>query len=436
MNIIMYRLKRRFSLPSQVQKWLILLFVAAAGLRFLLYPIQTTDYQEFFWPWYNFLQVHGGFTALKYSFSNYNLPYLYLLALATYLPLPGLIAIKTISILFDGLLAFFAYRILRLKYSKPSLIPSIGALVLLFAPTIIDNSAAWGQCDAIYTSLCLGCLYFLLKDRPGWACSFLGLAFSFKLQTIFFLPVSLLLLMRKGFQLCYLLLIPAIFLFLLFPAFLVGRPFDSMLTIYLGQMNSGGLGGTGSVLQAGSSSVSSHYPPLTLNAPSFYQWFPVDAPEAWKWLGIILAGLFILFIGFLFWKSKVPLTPGVLLKLTLTFALAIPFLLPEMHERYFYIADVVSIITAFYFARAFYRAIVIQCCSFISYIPFLHTQIVSLAVIAIVVLIITLIATTDLILTLYPVLLKQDPPVKPDPPVLASAIPGVSRSVTVSELDE
>jgi Gpi18-like mannosyltransferase len=32
-------------------------------------------------------------------------------------------------------------------------------------------------------------LIFHFKERPAWACIFFGLAISFKLQAIFFLPV-------------------------------------------------------------------------------------------------------------------------------------------------------------------------------------------------------------------------------------------------------
>lgn len=77
----------------------------------------------------------------------------------------------------------------------------------------------------------------------------------------------------------------------------------------------------------------------------------------------------VVLVGLLIVKSKKQLTSAMLLKVTLVFALAIPFLLPEMHERYFYLADVVSIIYAFYFPRYFYIAVIIQLCSLLSYAP-------------------------------------------------------------------
>ena len=142
---------------------------------------------------------------------------------------------------------------------------------------------------------------------------------------------------------------------------------------------------------------------MTLNAPSFYQWLPANAPDYWKWIGILLAVIFIVLVGILILKSKQQLTPAILLKVTLVFALAIPFLLPEMHERYFYLADVVSIIYAFYFPRLFYIPVVVQLSSLLSYAPyFLNIQIVNLAYVAFAVLVITILTLADLVRTLYP----------------------------------
>ena len=71
------------------------------------------------------------------------------------------------------------------------------------------NSAAWGQCDSIYAAFCLGSLYFLLRGRTWWACVFFGLALSFKLQAIFFLPALLIVLVVNRQRLLALLAVPA-----------------------------------------------------------------------------------------------------------------------------------------------------------------------------------------------------------------------------------
>jgi Gpi18-like mannosyltransferase len=427
------------------------MFVLALVLRIALYPIKTSDYTIFVSQWYDFIKTHRGFAALKYNFANYNVPYLYLLALCTYLPIPQLIAIKTLSVVFDGVLGLFTYLIVRLRY-RPVYAALLGALVIVWAPTIIINSSAWGQCDAIYAAFCLGSLYFLLKERPAWACVFFALALSFKLQAIFFSPVLLILPLKRKLALKHLVLIPLIFLLMLVPAFLAGRDAQSLLTIYIGQITSSGAGGAGPFqgtnvgrfnggargqfngtpagqfggqppvpsqgagrrqfnggapgpFQGGGfgRNSNSSFTSLTANAPSFYQWLPANASASWKWLGIFLAAIFISFVGVAFVASKQRLTSTHLLKGALAFAVAIPFLLPYMHERYFYLADVLSIVSAFYVPRTFYVAIGVQLCSLLSYAPYLiNTQVIELRYVAVAVLVLTFITSVDLVLALYP----------------------------------
>ena len=223
-------------------RWAVLGICIAAGLavRASVYHVQTDDYKYFVSRWYEFLARNGGFHALKYDLSNYNPPYLYLLTIATYIPLSELAAIKTVSVVFDVVLAAFAFLIFRLKYPRAT-IPVVGALVVFLAPTVIVNGAAWGQCDAIYTAFCLGSLYFLLTDRPAWAAIFFGLACSFKLQAVFFAPVLILLLLRgKRSALC-LLLVPVTCAVLLLPAIVAGRDVQSLLHIYVDQVKTGGM---------------------------------------------------------------------------------------------------------------------------------------------------------------------------------------------------
>ncbi len=451
----MLALKRPFSpaLHITLRIVFVLLFLAAVVLRVSLYSVQTSDYTFFLSSWYDFIKSNGGFAAFKSSFSNYNVPYLYLLALTTYLPISKLIAIKTLSVLFDAVLALFTYLLLNLRY-KNSYLPIIGTLVVLFAPTIFINSAAWGQADATYAAFCLGSLYFLLKERPGWACVFFALAISFKLQAVFFAPVLFVLLVKRRLPLKYLILIPLIFLLLLVPAFIAGRSATSLLSIYPAQVSTGGVGGgaaggfsggsgrfsggTGSFPGGGTGRFtggtgggtgrfnggtggfrggpsgggfggrSSSFSSFTYNAPSFYQWLPANAAGYWKWIGIILAGLVVVAVTALVWASKQKFTSSLLIKMTLLFALAIPFLLPEMHERYFYLADVISILYAFYFPRYFFVPIIVQLCSLLSYAPyFLNRQIVGLSYVAVAELVISVIVFTDLVLTLYPDLRKK-----------------------------
>jgi Gpi18-like mannosyltransferase len=51
--------------------------------------------------------------------------------------------------------------------------------------------------------------------------------------------------------------------------------------------------------------------------------------------------------------------------------LLVPFVLPHMHERYFYAADMLTIVLAFFRPRWAFVAVLVQVVSFLSYWPFL-----------------------------------------------------------------
>src|SRR2546429_9926306 len=76
-------------------------------------------------------------------------------------------------------------------------------------------------------------------------------------------------------------------------------------------------------------------------------------------------------LNFVVRASRIKITNNIMIRLALVFVLVMPFLLPEMHERYFYLADVISLIYIFYFSDYFYVAVLIQISSLISYIPHL-----------------------------------------------------------------
>jgi hypothetical protein len=159
-----------------------------------------------------------------------------------------MVAIKSISVIFDLLLAVFTYKIIRRLRPASRWEPVIGTGLVLALPTVVMNSGAWGQCDSIYVSLCVGSLYFLISDRPWPASALFGLAFAFKLQAIFFLPVLAAVLIINRQRIRSLLAAPAMFAAALLPAMLAGRGLLSQLAVYPAQISNGSGapgGGTG-----------------------------------------------------------------------------------------------------------------------------------------------------------------------------------------------
>ncbi len=173
-----------------------LVVAVALAVRIPLFGFQTGDFTGYVKVWYFYIAQHGGFAALGGHFSDYNEPYLYLVAALSYLPVSPLVGVKVISVCFDLASAYFGYRITRLRYPK-GVAPVCAAVALLLLPTVVVNSSLWGQADALYAAPCLAAVNYLLRRRGWLACGAVGLALSFKLQAVFIVPVLLLAVLKR-----------------------------------------------------------------------------------------------------------------------------------------------------------------------------------------------------------------------------------------------
>jgi Gpi18-like mannosyltransferase len=336
--------------PYEHQLVIIITIIFALIARFRGFHFMSYDMGFVLTGWYNYIIEHGGFPAFKNWFYNYNPPYLYLLLLATYIfkPFSPVVAIKLVSIIFDFLAAFFAYKLVDLQYPKSR--KSLFAFIfILYAPTVVSNSAYWGQCDMIYTSLILGCLYYLLKRKNTLACFYFGLALSLKLQAMFFAPVVFILLLKRYIKWYLALIIPLVNYLLLLPVYFAGRPMIELLTIYIGQTQT------------------DEY--LTIFAPTFYQWISNEYFYIWSNLGLVLAGLITLVFSIIVARIKFKITPNIMIQISLISVIIVPFFLPKMHERYFFLADVISIIFAVYNPKYWFIPILIILSSLLCYYP-------------------------------------------------------------------
>ena len=162
-------------------------------------------------------------------------------------------AVKLPSIFCDFICAWYVYRIVRLKYEKGP-IPIFAFLAILFAPTVILNSAVWGQADSIFTAALVAFLFYLLKKQPWLACIAFGIAFSIKLQSIYLAPLLMVLFFKKVISWKHLLTIPAVYFIAIIPAWVAGRPLMELLTVYVDQVQG--------------------VPGLFHNAPNLYTWLP------------------------------------------------------------------------------------------------------------------------------------------------------------------
>ena len=189
-----------------------------------------------------------------------------------------------------------------------------------------------------------------------------------------FCSLSLPLYIKNRIKIYHLLLIPVSYLVLSILSLIVGRPLKDILLIYVNQ--------------------SSEYTALTSNAPSIYQWFTSKLFSNRALIGNIGIVLTLLVVFIIFYVSikyiKIIKYENVI-ELALLFTTIVPFLLPRMHERYFFMADVISLLYAFCFPRKFHIAIIIPFVSLVCYFPFLYRTSTSFILAASIVLFIVII---------------------------------------------
>ena len=329
------------------------LFVASAclvlafGLRAASMNHQTADYTQFLAVWVQHFRDTGGFAGIASYRGNYNIPYLYFLALFSMSRVPDLYLIKLLSVFFDVVLAWGCLRLVGFfrRSDALRLAAFLGALLL---PTVLLNGAYWGQCDGIYVAFAVWALYYALRGKGVRSMILLALSFSFKLQAVFFLPVYLLFLLGGRIRFRHLFVFPAAYLVIVLPAVLLGKPLLETLTLYFDQAGSIGSG-------------------LNYNSPSVFALLHPADTQLYSALGIVAAFCFLFCVYAAFLGKRGSISDEALLTTALLFSIAVPFLLPHMHDRYFYGADVLSFAAALILPRL---APVPVLCSFASLIAY------------------------------------------------------------------
>ena len=215
----------------------LIISVLGTWIRFQGRTLISGDMSFYLLPWYDQMTEQGFFT-LKNQVGEYNILYQELMALMTYIPWKPMYMIKVLSIAFDYLLAFavadFACKIKREKRDS-AIFQAVYAIVLLLPPVVL-NSAYWGQCDSIFSFFAVLSLINLYEEKYNRSFIYLGIAFAFKLQTIFIFPFYVCLYFyKKKFSISKFLL--AIFVFWLtgLPVYLLGRNLLDAFGIYLWQ---------------------------------------------------------------------------------------------------------------------------------------------------------------------------------------------------------
>lgn len=341
MNVVGYIHNNKYLKPS-----LILLLLIGMAAKLFLFNFQYVDFGYYLSSWIEEIKLWGWQKALSEGSYNYTPSYIYILIGLSKLDLNPLYSIKLVSIFFEYFLAFFIGKLLYLYYKKKSLVLISMVLIPLF-PTVLLNSAFMSQCDSIYASFVIGSIYFLLTKRQFSSLIFLGIAFSFKMQSVFILPFYFVFMLRGGIRWYMFLIIPCVYILSILPAWFAGRGFVDLLTIYVSQSN--------------------YNQELVKNFPNIYQWIRIGS-EGLKFvfLAIVFGGTLV--GAYVLKQKKYVFTLEVWYKLIFLCFVLYPMLLPGMLERYMYMGDVWALIYAFINFRNVFPALGIIFVSFYSYI--------------------------------------------------------------------
>lgn len=234
-------------------------------------------------------------------------------------------------ILFDTLCGFALFKIFK-RYSVGA--GFVSALLWLFNPVTIFNSAFWGQTDGLMCLLLLISFYLLEKERPVLACFIFAIAGLTKYQCLFFTPIFLMeLFLRSGIKRFLTGIGVAAFTVLaVFLPFMIGAKNPMLFfDVYLG--------GQGK------------YPHCTLNAFNIYGIFGLNwVEDSLKILGNISIGMIstaitvifvvLVFAFYIYAKNK------CMWVISFMFMSSLFMFMSRMHERYAFVTVIFILVAA------------------------------------------------------------------------------------------
>lgn len=300
------------------------LCAAAMLARVSFLERSSGDYEIYLADWLQKLAGGSFAEGMRQNIGEYNVLYQYILFVITRLPVPSLYAVKAVSFIGDAFLAGAAATLAQKDGKKSA--AAFGLALLL--PTIALNGGMFAQCDSLYAACALWGLALALERKPAGAAACFALSLAFKLQAVFLLPMVAVLWADRKLRLSDALVFLAALAATALPALLGGKSIGALLSIYTAQT---GL-----------------YTGLTYNAPSFFALMNTTGLDVYAYgnfgMGLAFGACALLVACGV--KQAGKLTREGYLRLALLLPLAIVFFLPRMHERYFYLADILSAVLA------------------------------------------------------------------------------------------
>lgn len=347
----MKRILEKYQLDWADVSYLLVMTVIGIAIRGILRVVTTVDWEMYWDPWISDLREMG-FSYLATDRYDYAPSFVYILWVISKLPVNPMTAYKSIHIVLDfAAAAVMGKLVMETTKSRIKSFSTYG--LMLIVPTIWADSALWAQCDIIFMLFILLCFYYLFRQMPNRAMFFYGLAFAFKLQSLFIFPFLVILWVNKKIKIQHFLWIPGLYFLSIIPAWIAGRPLIELINIYMAQ---------------GAQDVWS----LSIKWANIYQiignqYFLLEYAEAGTWLilGILMCVMFVMA------QKRYRITNEFIVQIALFFAILTPYFLPHMHERYGCLADVLAILYAMMNWKRFYIPLVQILMSFTCYMAYL-----------------------------------------------------------------
>ena len=325
-------------------------FLIGLYIRYINFNYESDDFVGKLLPWYYQLGKNaGGFSSLGSQVGDYNVFYQFLICILTYIPIKPLYAYKLLSVLFDILLSVEAAKIVYFETSN-KLKTYIAFAVVYLWPTVIMNSAVWGQCDSIFSYFALLTIRKFMEGKYVPAFISLGFSFANKLQAIFIVPFLLIYYFtEKKYSVIHFVIAFITFYATSIPCFIYGRSLLSPIGEYAYQVG--------------------QYERMTLNIINMWTLCSGDY-NALSYVAITIT-ILIFGIALLYYLETKKDLSNIYLEIATWSAWTCVLFLPSMHERYPYLAEILLLILCIKNTKYIQITVIQMICSFQTYCYYL-----------------------------------------------------------------
>lgn len=318
--------------------WISILILSVLGmsLRWMGIWYEGVDYRTCLQSWYMQLKEGGSLAALADYEGDYNVPYATVLYWLTLIPVKPIIGIKMFSILFDYLNAFLLTKMVMVASGSNEKIGAQGYFygiltygLVLCNPIAVINSGYLAQSDGIWTYFALLSFWFIWQERPVRGMWAMGAGIAMKLQSVFIMPVILIYYFHKRkFSILHLLWIPVAIQTLCIPAIIGGCRFDIAYTSF--------------------SRLLGEYPFMYYYYPNIWTYFKEVPYYLFGKYAIMITFIALLMFAVLYVQSGRIHTLHSYMEYVMWTTMTCAMLLPCMHERYNYIAEIMLPVCAIF----------------------------------------------------------------------------------------